>query len=183
MRPFNKFSPGLLATVLALVFSGPALAFDLNSDEPITVSADSARLDDSKGVATYTGDVILTQGQTRLTAERVVLYRSAEGLERVEASGAPAHYTQPTRNGEGETDARALNITWSADDRQLTFEREAVIEQNGNLFRGDLIHYDTVRRVVTAEGGQDTGSGTGRVEMVIQPRSTRQGSDGSTESQ
>ena len=183
MRPFSKYPSGILATLLALVLSGPALAFDLDSDQPITVSADSARLDDSKGVATYTGDVILTQGKTRLTAERVVLYRSAEGLNRIEASGTPAHYTQPSREGQGETDARALNITWSATDRQLTFEREAVIEQNGNLFRGDLIHYDTVRRVVTAEGGEETGSGTGRVEMVIQPRSTRQGSDGSTESQ
>lgn len=183
MKPFNKHPSGLLAALLAIAISGPALAFDLDSDEPITVNADSARLDDGQGVATYTGDVILTQGKTRLTAERVVLYRSAEGLKRIEASGTPAHYTQPTRNGEGETDARAINITWSASDRQLTFEREAVIEQNGNLFRGDLIHYDTVRRVVTAEGGQDTGSGTGRVEMVIQPRSTRQGSDGSTKSQ
>lgn len=183
MRPFNKHPSGVLATLLALVLSSPVLAFDLDSDQPITVSADSARLDDSKGVATYTGDVILTQGKTRLTAERVVLYRNTEGLNRIEASGAPAHYSQPSRDGEGETDARALNITWSATDRQLTFEREAVIQQNGNLFRGDLIHYDTVRRVVTAEGGQDTGSGTGRVEMIIQPRSTRQGSDGSTESQ
>ncbi|WP_372987584.1 lipopolysaccharide transport periplasmic protein LptA [Marinobacter sp.] len=183
MRPFTKYPSGVLATLLALVLSSPALAFDMDSDQPITVSADSARLDDSKGVATYTGDVILTQGKTRLTAERVVLYRNDEGLNRIEASGAPAHYTQPSRDGQGETDARALNITWSAPDRQLIFEREAVIEQNGNLFRGDLIHYDTVGRVVTAEGGQDTGSGTGRVEMVIQPRSTRQGSDGSTESQ
>ena len=183
MRPFIRYPSGVLAALLALALGSPALAFDMDSDQPITVSANSARLDDSKGVATYTGDVILTQGKTRLTAERVVLYRNDEGLNRIEASGTPAHYTQPSREGQGETDARALNITWSATDRQLTFEREAVIEQNGNLFRGDLIHYDTVRRVVTAEGGEDTGSGTGRVEMVIQPRSTRQGSDGSTESQ
>ncbi|RBP26981.1 lipopolysaccharide export system protein LptA [Marinobacter pelagius] len=183
MKRFNKHPSGLLAALVALLISGPALAFELDSDQPITVNADSARLDDNKGVATYTGDVVLTQGKTRLTAERVVLYRSAEGLSRIEAAGTPAHYTQPSRDGEGETDARALNITWSASDRQLTLEREAVIEQGGNLFRGDLIHYDTVQRVVTAEGGQDTGSGTGRVEMIIQPRSTRQGSDGSTESQ
>ena len=110
--------------------------------------------------------------------------RTEDGLSRIEASGTPAIYRQPAREGEGETDARALNITWSATDSQLTFEREAVIEQNGNLFRGDVIHYDTVGRVVTAEGGADTGEGSGRVEMVIQPRSTdRQGSDGSSESQ
>jgi len=184
MKPANKRFSTLLAITLTLGLSANASAFNLDSDAPITVSADNARLDDAKGIATYTGDVQLVQGKTRLDAERVVLYRNAEGLSRIEASGEPARYQQPTRDGEGETDARALNITWSASDEQLTFERDAIIEQNGNLFRGDVIHYDTVRRVVTAQGG-DTSTGSGRVEMVIQPRSTKskQGSDGSSQSQ
>src|SRR5690554_4332002 len=163
------------------------MAFDPDSDTPITISADSARLDDTKGIATYTGAVELTQGKTRLTAERIVLFRDKEGLSRIEASGTPAHYQQPTGEGEreGETDASALNITWSAADRELTFERDAVIEQNGNQFRGDVIHYDTVHRVVTADGGSESGTGTGRVEMIIQPRNTsnKQGSNGSSQGQ
>ncbi|MBL1272605.1 MAG: lipopolysaccharide export system protein LptA [Marinobacter maritimus] len=171
MKPLSKPTLRLLATILAVGLAAPAVAFDLNSDKPITVSADSARLDDGKGIATYTGAVELIQGKTRLTAERVVLYRSADGLNRIEANGSPARYQQPVTSGEGETDARALNITWSASDKRLTFEREAEIEQNGNVFRGDIIHYDTEQRVVTAEGSEDTGSGPGRVEMVIQPGS------------
>lgn len=170
MKPLNNPMRQLLAIILVAGLSSPTLAFDLDSDEPITVSADSARLDDGKGIATYTGAVELVQGKTRLTAERVVLYRSAKGLNRIEANGSPARYQQPVASGEGETDAKARNITWSASDKQLTFEREAVIEQNGNIFRGDIIHYDTEQRVVTAEGGEDTGAGPGRVEMVIQPR-------------
>ncbi|WP_410802497.1 lipopolysaccharide transport periplasmic protein LptA [Marinobacter sp. KMM 10035] len=170
MKPLNNTLRRLLITAVAAGLMNSAMAFDLDSDQPITVSADSARLDDGKGIATYTGAVELTQGKTRLSAERVVLYRSAEGLNRIEASGSPARYQQPVTSGEGKTDAQAKNITWSATDKQLTFEREAVIEQNGNVFRGDIIHYDTEQRVVTAEGGEDTGAGPGRVEMVIQPR-------------
>jgi lipopolysaccharide export system protein LptA len=132
--------------------------------------------------------VELVQGNTRLEADRVVLYRDTEGLSRIEASGAPAHYRQPAREGEGMTDASALNITWSAKDNQLTFEREAVIEQGDNTFKGDIIHYDTLKRVVTAEGGRREDGGSGRVEMVIQPRNAGQssngeGSDGSSQSQ
>ncbi|MBQ0832162.1 MULTISPECIES: lipopolysaccharide transport periplasmic protein LptA [unclassified Marinobacter] len=170
MKPLNNPTYKLLIAFFLAAIASPAAAFDLDSDQPITVSADSARLDDGKGIATYTGAVELVQGKTRLTAERVVLYRSAEGLNRIEANGSPARYQQPVTSGEGETDAKAKNITWSATDKQLTFERDAVIEQNGNVFRGDIIHYDTEQRVVTAEGGEDTGSGPGRVEMVIQPR-------------
>lgn len=167
----------LAAALVSLAITAPAAAFDLNSDVPIKVTADSARLDDVEGIATYTGDVELEQGQTQLNAERVVLYRDENGLRRIVASGTPARYRQPARDGKGETDARALNITWSAPDQRITFERQAVIEQNGNLFRGDVIHYDTQNRVVTAEGGADTGSGPGRVEMVIQPRSTDSSTD------
>jgi len=188
MKPETNRSRRMLAALLSVVVIGPTAAFDLDSDTPIKVTADTARLDDGQGIATYTGAVELEQGKTRLSAERVVLYRSEDGLSRIEASGTPAIYRQPARDGEGETDARALNITWSASDNQLTFERDAIIEQNGNLFRGDVIHYDTVGRVVTAAGGEDAGEGSGRVEMVIQPRSTdrrpdRQESDGSSESQ
>lgn len=178
-QPSNPVA-GLLLAVLATLHAAPAAAFDLDSDVPLTVQADNARLDDNQGVATYTGDVRLTQGDTWLTAELVRIYRSNEGLSRIEATGTPAHYHQPAGNDGGETDARALNITWSARERQLTFEGDAVIEQNGNLFRGDLIHYDTAGRVVTAAGSDN---GDGRVEMVIQPRTTRQESDGSSPGQ
>lgn len=170
MKLLDNSMHKLLAVIFAAIFASPAAAFDLDSDKPITVSADSARLDDGKGIATYSGAVELAQGTTRLTAERVVLYRSAEGLNRIEASGSPARYQQLVTTGEGETVAKAKNITWSATDNKLTFEREAVIEQNGNVFRGDIIHYDTEQRVVTAKGSADTGSGSGRVEMIIQPR-------------
>lgn len=173
-----------LALTVCLVLGAPAaLAFDLKSDDPIRVNADSARLDDGQGIATYTGSVKMTQGDARLTADKVVLYRDENGVSRIEATGQPAHYRQPATQGQGETDARALNITWSAAENRVTFERDAVIEQNGNLFRGDVIHYDSANRVVTAEG-TDQGNGSGRVEMVIQPRKQDgQDTDGSSQSQ
>ncbi|MBO6848984.1 MAG: lipopolysaccharide transport periplasmic protein LptA [Marinobacter sp.] len=181
----NKPNRKLIATLAALLFAGSAAAFNLDSDVPITVNADNARLDDGKGIATYTGDVVMTQGETELTADRVVLYRDETGLQRIEATGQPAHYRQPATEGQGKTDARALNITYSAPESRLTFEKEAVIEQNDNLFRGDIIHYDSVERVVTAEGAANDNNGGGRVEMVIQPRSrqNQQDSDGSSQGQ
>lgn len=178
--------------LLLLALATPlANAFDLDSNTPIRVNADNARLDDSQGIATYTGDVEMSQGDIRLSADRVVLHRSDEGVRRIEANGQPARYQQPAVRGEGQTDARALNIVWSAEDNRVTFEREAVIEQDGNLFRGDVIHYDSVDRVVTAEGAADQGDGGGRVEMIIQPRNSNNSSndsneqepDGSSESQ
>tara|TARA_R110000851_G_scaffold20338_4_gene61622 strand:+ start:1391 stop:2023 length:633 start_codon:yes stop_codon:yes gene_type:complete len=188
MSPASKFMPhphpkghqsvasrpviSAIVLVLTLTVGMPfAAAFDLKSDQPITVNADNARLDEGQGIATYTGSVEMSQGDANLMAEKVVLHRDENGVSRIEATGTPAHYRQPAMEGQGETDARALIITWSASDNRVTFKREAVIEQGGNLFRGDVIHYDSAERVVTAEGAADQGDGSGRVEMVIQPRS------------
>jgi lipopolysaccharide export system protein LptA len=178
----------VLATLCLALVAPTALAFDLESNDPIRVNADSARLDDGQGIATYRGAVEMTQGQTNLTADKVVLYRDENGVSRIEATGRPAHYRQPATEGQGKTDARALSITWSASENRVTFEREAVIEQDGNLFRGDIIHYDSDARVVTAEGAADGSGGSGRVEMVIQPRNKTsnpdtQDTDGSSQSQ
>jgi lipopolysaccharide export system protein LptA len=82
-----------------------------------------------------------------------------------------------------------MEITWSADNSVVTLEKQARIEQGDNEFRGEIIHYDTARRVVTAEGGdRNTDESSGRVEMVIQPRNSSQsdnetGSDGSSQGQ
>lgn len=176
MSPVNSPIRGnccrLLCLLLVLV-APAAVAFDLESDIPIRVTADSARLDDGKGVATYTGSVEMTQGDIRLTAERVVLTRSPEGVSQIQASGRPARYRQPAIEGQGETYAKALEIQWSAEDNRVTFKGEAVIEQGGNLFRGEIIHYDSAERIVTAEGSDESGQGDGRVEMIIQPRNSQ----------
>lgn len=169
-------------TLAVSLVTTPGLAFDLDSGTPINVAANSARLDDGEGVATYTGDVELIQGDTKLFAQQIVLYRDLNGLNLIKATGTPAHYIQPTANGKGETDAKARTIIWSAAQKQLTFERDAVIRQTGNVFRGELILYDTVNRVVTAQGSSETGSGSGRVEMIIQPRSAQE-SNGRSQSQ
>ncbi|BES70734.1 hypothetical protein RE428_17520 [Marinobacter nanhaiticus D15-8W] len=167
---------GLLGVALVMVGSH-VTAFDLDSDNPIKVSADSARLDDAEGTAVYTGDVVVRQDATELTADRVVLYRTEGVLDRIEAFGQPAHYTQPRQGETPKTDAEALTIIYAAGENRITFEKQAVIRQEGNVFKGDHIEYNTASRVVVAEGGRDADS-DGRVEMVIQPRQSESNQDG-----
>jgi len=188
MKPSGNSSRLWIAALTGLFLASPISAFDLDSNEPIKVSADSATLDESEGIATYTGDVQLVQGEASLDADRVILHRNERGVSKVESWGSPAHYSQPARDDQQATDAWALEITWSADDNVIVLEKQARIEQGDNQFRGDIIHYDTVRRVVTAEGVRTEEGDSGRVEMVIQPRNSGQsdngtGSDGSSQGQ
>lgn len=178
MKPVSSLAQ-TLAVLLLLATALPALAFNLDSDEPIRITADSARLDDNQGRAIYRGNVEVHQGEILLTADRVDVYRSAEGLDRIDARGQPATYDRPASETEGAIHAEALQIHYSASDSLLRFEREAVVKQGDDEFRGAVIHYDTAKRVVTGEGLTTEGEGSGRVEMVIQPRGNRASDDNS----
>ncbi|WP_351125661.1 LptA/OstA family protein, partial [Shewanella sp. T24-MNA-CIBAN-0130] len=61
-----KTLPILLGLGAALG-SVSAWALPNDSQQPIHISADDAQLDDKKGVATYTGGVIITQGSMKIT--------------------------------------------------------------------------------------------------------------------
>ncbi len=159
--------PAMALLIVALWSSGLS-AFDMNSDAPISVNADHARLDDMAGRATYTGNVVIVQAETSLRADRVELYRDAEGLSRILAFGDPAVYEQAETSESPETDARADEIEFDAASHLLTFRENAVIRQAGDIFRGDLVRYQTENRVVTAERGSADDSA--QVEMIIQPR-------------
>ncbi|WP_148863425.1 lipopolysaccharide transport periplasmic protein LptA [Marinobacter fonticola] len=164
---------GLIGIAL-MALAGQAAGFDLDSNSPIKVTADNARLDESKGTAIYTGDVIVSQDATELTAQKVVLYRNKGVLDRIEAFGEPAHYSQARQGETPKTDAEALTIIYAAGDSRITFEKQAIIRQEGNVFKGDHIEYNTASRVVVADGGRSPDNPDGRVEMLIQPRQSNE---------
>lgn len=158
----------LLAGLLTAVLTAPLYAFDLDSDQPIKVKSDSARLDDQNDTATYTGNVRVTQGKAVLTADRVILHRGGEqSLNRMEATGEPATYEQPETQQGPAVYAEGETIIYAADEDRITFERKALIRQQGDTFRGNRIVYNLAERVVTASSSEDDDSD--RVEMTIQP--------------
>lgn len=172
-----------LAVLPWLVLPLKVNAFDMESGAPISVKANNARLDDNAGKATYTGNVLIEQAETRLYADRVELYRDEQGLQRIQAFGEPARYEQTATAQTPATDARAAEIEFESADSLLTFRRDAVIRQANDVFRGDVIRYDTEQRVVTAERAEADDSE--QVEMIIYPRrgNGSGGGNGAAESQ
>jgi len=158
-----------VAAMLGLMPFNPALAIGQNQDQPIHIAADQAELDDAQGRATYVGDVVVTQGLTRLQADKVVVHRNDQGITKIVATGNQAHYSDQESEAAPKTEAYADTIIYTQADEILQLVRRARLEQNQNSFQGDLIRYDTQNRRVTASADKNGGS-SGRVEMVIQPR-------------
>ncbi len=165
------------ARLAALLLGGllllPALAAALESDsrQPIHVRADRAELDNRSGISTYRGNVTLDQGSLHLTADLLIVHRSANELERIEAEGQPVRFRQRPDQAEADIEGEARRLEYRAAENRLLLQGTASVRQGGDLFSGEHIEYDTVQSRVRASGqDSSTGQGDGRIHAIIQPR-------------
>lgn len=163
---------------LGLLFSA-ASAWALPSDreQPIRVQADSAELDDGKGVAVYRGGVVITQGSLKITGDTVTITQDRNGdIDVFTAVGKPAYYEQQPAADKPVVKAYGLTVQYFAASERIVLIDQAKVVQAGNTFEGEKIVYDTRRQIVNA--GRATGSNISaprpRIDMVIQPRKQSQ---------
>ncbi len=161
----------VLFLALLTGIAAPAVAQSSDSSQPIRIQADSATLDDRKNVAIYTGNVIITQGSMRLTGARVTLTLDNAGeVQKLVSNGSPATFRQTPAGGK-QVDARAQTIEYHADTERVVLIQNAFLEQAGNTFQGQRVHYDIQRQVVDAGRAiAEEGDSAERIEIVIQPR-------------
>jgi len=168
MQLTNPISPrsGLLAGLLLLV-AAQAQGLPDDRNQPINIQADSAKLDDGKGVAVYMGKVKLTQGSLVIEGDEVRIYRNAEGdVDRAVAIGKPAHFNQVPEQGKPAVDGKARQIEYFVSEERATLEQNAVVTQGGNAFTGEKIDYDIRKQLLNAAGNSNGGT---RVNMTLQP--------------
>lgn len=174
MNLLNRFA------VLTLLLA-PLAALSLPDDwqKEMTILSDTAEIDRRAGTVIYQGNVILTQGTLKIEAERLLILRDGDSLEKAVAEGSPAFYEQQIEIGKPITKAHGNRIDYYTAERRITLRGDAELKQDGNLFSGNQITYDMVSETVKASGNQittennttDTGETTpdGRIRVVIQP--------------
>jgi len=167
-----KTLPFLLGLSAAL---GSASAWSLptDRDQPIHIQSDDAQLDDKRGVATYKGNVVITQGSMKITGNTVTITRNAEGEVDVFTSvGNLAYYEQKPSVDKPIVQAYAVTIQYFAAQDRIVLIDKAKVVNDGNTSEGEKIVYDTVRQIVSAgraNGGKVTAPRP-RIDMVIQPK-------------
>lgn len=175
----NPRLPALLLMSALLGFPPGSAALSSDRDQPIHIEADSVQIDDARGISTYRGNVIYTQGTLRLEAETVHLYFDEERkVSRLEALGEPVRFRQRLDGDDEDMRASALRIEYTADPQQLVLEQQAYIWRQDVEFTGDFISYDATEDSVSASRGDEGG---GRVRIVIPPRLAPAGGTGPAE--
>jgi lipopolysaccharide export system protein LptA len=155
-----------LILLLCLLVSSSAQALSSDREQPLTLEADSASIDEGSGVSLYEGNVIVTQGSLKLWADRLWIHRRDGKTEKLISEGAPTRFRQLT-DDQQEVKGRALRAEFYVDRDELLLYDEAVLEQGADQFRSDRIVYNRATAQVRAGA---SAKGKQRVRVIIEPR-------------
>ncbi|MDF1821651.1 MAG: lipopolysaccharide transport periplasmic protein LptA [Alcanivoracaceae bacterium] len=144
-----------VAAVLALLVMAPQA---LSAQPPITIRAQQAVVEQTRGHALYTGGAELVQGTRRLQADRIEIFSENNQPVRIEASGSPV----TLRDGDT-LDAEANRLIYDVPAQEIRLLENARVNHQGREFEGAEVIYSIANRAVKASGGEDNG----RVRLVI----------------
>ena len=159
-----------LCLLLAVVM-GCLLATGVSA-EPIDLDADSAEIDNVRGVSIYTGNVVLTRGPRRITGDRMVVHlreddAGDQALDHVVIEGEPAVYNQQAGPDRRAVEAEAPRMEYYATGpERVILMNGARLSQGRNTFSGERIEYKIAEDVVDARGEPETGR---RVQIRLFP--------------
>jgi len=175
MNPIRNQAPSWLVFLVGLYFPGLTIGLATDRDQPIEIESDYAEIDDVHEIATYKGNVIVTQGSIRLTGDlMIVRYVKNNEVSQVTLEGKPAHFRQQLDDSGQEMKGEALKIDYHAKDNLVYLIEEAKVSQRGQLYTGHHMEYNTesnvykIKRAISAEPGTNT-STKDRVKMVLPP--------------
>jgi lipopolysaccharide export system protein LptA len=167
----NLQNRSALCLLLILLLTPAAWALESDRLQPLKIVADRAVLSDKDGTATYTGNVVLTQGTLSIKAGRLHIQTEQGKVSLVTAEGNPAEFSQVPVAGQAPVVATALTIHYEVKTQKLTLRRKASIVQSENIFKGEEIVYEIQSQRLKAVGQtKETPqgeAGTGRVEMIL----------------
>lgn len=121
---------------------------------PVEVSADSLDVDQTNGSAEFQGNVVVGQGEMRLSAPRLlVIYKSEGGIDRLEATGGVTLVS-------GADAAEADRADYTIDSGVVVMTGNVLLTQGGNALTSQKM---------TVNLTTGTAQMVGRVKTILNP--------------
>lgn len=136
------FRPLLIALVLALLSTtllaqGANVAFGTIAQDtslPVEVTSEELSVDQTTGTAIFAGNVVIGQGEMRLSAQKVLVVYSADrnGIARLEATGGVTLVSGPDA-------AEAERAEYSIDEGTIVMRGDVLLAQGASALSADTM--------------------------------------------
>lgn len=172
-----------LSLLLLLTLSPIGLSLEEDRLKQIDIEADEATFNETQGLTTYSGNVILSQGSLELKAQTMQIYQTSDQqLKDIKANGtlsSPVSMKQQVRSKEGNIEwvkARSNKLIYNMKMNQVKFIGEADIKKGDATIQSDLITYDANNGVFHASnnsGKTSKNKVSKRVRISLPPQTQK----------
>jgi len=147
----------LLLPLGPVLAQGTSVAFGTirqDTNLPVEATADNLSVDQETGTAVFSGNVMIAQGDMRLSAPRVLIVYLAEqkGIERLEATGGVTLVSGPDA-------AEAERADYAITEGTIVMTGNVLLDQGPNALSADKM---------TVQLSDGTAQMSGRVKTIIQ---------------
>jgi lipopolysaccharide export system protein LptA len=161
-RPILKLGLALALSLASLLVN----ALPEDRDQPIQLEASRGQLDQKTGVSVYEGNVVISQGSMRLTADTATIHVKDGGFLRMEATGNPATLRYKPAVDKPEIQGTSRRVEYDVSSAKVTMSGGARLTQGRDVFTGEQVEYDLKNDLVRAR----CAGANGRIQFTIQPR-------------
>ncbi len=160
-----------LGAVLLPVVSAHAEKADRS--KPIHLEADRVTVDDAKQIATFTGNVLLTQGTMTMRGDRMEVRQDKDGFRQGIMWGNLAYFRQKREGYDEHIEGWAERVEYDGRADKVQMYNRALLKRGQDEVRGQYISYDSNSEFFQVDGAAKSASGKAgdtRVRVIMQPK-------------
>lgn len=170
----------LIVCLTGLVCAQSVMAEKADRNKPVYLEADRATVEDvkrkeSNRISVFTGNVILTQGTMRISADKVIMKEDLNGFRYATATGDLVSFRQKRDGMDEYVEGWSQRVEYDSKVNKIELFRQARLKRGSDEVQGDYISYDMNSEFFKVIGSKERGIETGpdkRVRITIQPKNT-----------
>ncbi len=167
-----------IACFFGLLLPGLAIAERADRNKPVNLEADRATVEDvnrkdESRVSIFTGNVVLTQGTLRITADKVIMKEDTKGFRYATATGDLVTFRQKRDGLDEYVEGWSKRVEYDNKTDKIELFRQARLKRGTDEVKGDYISYDMNSEFFQVIGSNERGvetEGDNRVRVTIQPK-------------
>jgi len=162
-----------IAAIGFLLVAGPVHAEKADRNKPIHLEADRVTVDDAKQLATFIGNVVLTQGTMVMRGDRMTVRQDKEGFRQGTMWGKLAYFRQKREGYDDLIEGWAERIEYDGRTDKVQMHNRAILKRGQDEVRGSYISYDSNSEFFEVDGktkSASTSPGDTRVRVILQPK-------------
>jgi lipopolysaccharide export system protein LptA len=165
--------------LLLYLLAALAWAEKADRDKPVHIESDKLTADDLKKVSVFTGNVVLTQGTIRLTADTMTVRQDDKDFRYASAFGNPVTFRQKREGLNEWVDGVAQHAEYDGRQGKVELFDRVVVHRDHDQIAGNYLNYDMNTETLKAQDQATPVKGkepASRVHVVIQPKNEADGS-------